>query len=463
MYTHTRARPEQVPFVRAFAALPEQFSAHASQLFVRKTLGHVTRRRPDDAPREAFALQCEAFAALAATGLVSKFDGAVLSMDRVLRRPESRAAAFELVRQFLRLNEPKLAAGLAPPEVVASLLEALDALAGDARWGADAALLRSKLAPYAGAAGAAGAGAAPGAGGIPVPVPVPVPQPQPAAGSGGGGGAPPTARIPPNAELRAGAQVPLPAGSIFALCYEPRSGALVVGGRDMPLTVVGGDGRVLAAFEHPDQCVCAIDAAAEHGVALAALSGVAAGGPAAGVRALSTSPWGARGAIARPDSEMVACLKVLPGSGGRFVTGESIRAQAGVSAAVDAPACGSVCCPVLNSYVCGARSFLLDGSRLLLQLPGRPLSILYRAAIALTATSLSKNPNTTTMAWVPSYIGGAAQAATQEAVCDWDMAAALAAGASARPVRVWAEHADLVTCVCALPGQPSMFVSGERV
>jgi hypothetical protein len=39
--------------------------------------------------------------------------------------------------------------------------------------------------------------------------------------------------------------VPLAAGSIFSLCYEPSKQQLVIGGKDTPLTVVGPGGEIV--------------------------------------------------------------------------------------------------------------------------------------------------------------------------------------------------------------------------
>lgn len=49
----------------------------------------------------------------------------------------------------------------------------------------------------------------------------------------------------------------------------------------------------------------------------------------------------------------------------------------------------------------------------------------------------------------------------QNLVAMWDVGAALAAGINAQPVRVWAEHTDMVSTLCGVPGMPHLFVSGE--
>ncbi|KAI8467135.1 MAG: quinon protein alcohol dehydrogenase-like superfamily [Monoraphidium minutum] len=394
------ARRGSAAFVRVLAALPsEPYGKAVAPLVVRKTLGQVTKKRAEDAPRESFTLQAEAFATLAALGLVANFDGALTSMERVLRKPECRAAALDTLCYFVQHAEAKVAAS--KREVVQSLLSAVESVA-DSRSANEVQFLRSKLYPLAG--GGAPAAAAPAAGppvpvpvpaaapqqqqGPPVPVPVPVPVPAPAT-SGAAGGAP--AAVPASAQLVARQSLPMaaaPAGegaeppSVFSLCYDASKQQLIAGGKDTPLTVMGPNGEILQQFPHPNLFVCAADTFPQHHMALAAMSSARDSGTPCSIAIYNTNPWSARATISRTGIEMLACLRCLPGSN-TFVTGESLK---------------------------GA--------------PGQP--------------------------------------SAGEVVCMYDLGSALQAGVNAQPLRTWREHQDLVSCVSPVPGQPHIFVSGSR-
>jgi hypothetical protein len=98
-------------------------------------------------------------------------------MERVLKKPESRAAAIDTLCHIAQQAGPKLTDGSVKPETLQQLRADIDALT-DPRWANETAFLRSKLQP------------APSAGGTPAPVPVPVPVPTPQQQVEGAQGAP---------------------------------------------------------------------------------------------------------------------------------------------------------------------------------------------------------------------------------------------------------------------------------
>lgn len=392
------ARRGSAAFVHVLSALADPYSKAVSPMVVRKTLGQVTKKRAEDAPRESFALQSEAFATLAATGLVANFDGALVSMERVLRKPENRAAAIATLCHIIQQSELKLASGAAKAATLRSLLASVDSLGSDPRWAGEVAFLRSKLMPLLPGAAAPPAAAAAGPRvpvpvpvpvpapapvqqgppmPVPVPVPMPVPTPAPAPAPAAPPAAPALASVPKALSLQAISQIHLPGGAIFSLCYEAGKQQLIVGGKDMPLHAFRPSGEPLANFPHPNQYVCTVDTFPQHNVALSALSSVPESGQAAGIQIFNTNPWSARATISRPGTDMLACLRCLPQTN-LFVTGESLRT----------------------------------------------------------------NPS--------------------EAVCLYDLGAALSAGVNAQPLHEWREHTDLISCISAMPINPNLFLTGSR-
>jgi hypothetical protein len=88
-------------------------------------------------------------------------------MERVLRKPENRAAALDTLCYVVQQSEAKLSGGAAKKETLALLLSSIDGL-GDPRWAQETNFLRSKLQPLV-----QGAPAPAPAPAVPVPVPVP--------------------------------------------------------------------------------------------------------------------------------------------------------------------------------------------------------------------------------------------------------------------------------------------------
>jgi hypothetical protein len=68
---------------------------------------------------------------------------------------------------------------------------------------------------------------------VPVPAPVPAPAGAPQPG------------LSPGAELRIGAQLPLPSGALYSLYYDREQQQLVAGGKEAALTVFGPGGEVV--------------------------------------------------------------------------------------------------------------------------------------------------------------------------------------------------------------------------
>jgi hypothetical protein len=174
-------------------------------------------------------------------------------MDRILRKPDNRAAAVETLCHIMTQAESKLAAGDAKVDTLRSLLAGIDGIA-DGRWASQAGFLRSRLGPLIdGAAPPTPAAAAPS---VPVPVPVPMPMPMPvpvaAPPPQQAGGMPPvpipvpvSMQLPPTAELRATSSINIGTGAIYSICYDSTRQELISAGKDMPMAVWGSDGQML--------------------------------------------------------------------------------------------------------------------------------------------------------------------------------------------------------------------------
>ncbi|WIA10127.1 hypothetical protein OEZ85_010334 [Tetradesmus obliquus] len=314
------------PYMHVLPRLPEGVRDNIKSKVIAKVLGHLNQKRAAGASRrEEFYLQADAFAVLSEMDFVG-IDGAIQTIEKLLKNGEKRAAAITTLGKTVERCRAKL--GSANPAFLASLFRVLDGVAEpafqyDIEW-INNNMQRSR----------------PQQPGVTVPAAAPTAAPPAAAGA-----APPAAAAaapagPNRSSLRLGVTGTFsspslgaePGGTYFTLGWDPTSQHLFSGGRDVPVTVWGTDGRVQKTIESPGMYVCCLDVElANQLLLMCGIYDPPAGAYKSRIAVYDGRPnqgFAPRGDIMRQEVDMTAVVRALPGTP-NLITGESVRLPSG--------------------------------------------------------------------------------------------------------------------------------------
>eukprot|EP00878_Enallax_costatus_P013830 GHUV01014465.1.p1 GENE.GHUV01014465.1~~GHUV01014465.1.p1 ORF type:complete len:654 (+),score=215.89 GHUV01014465.1:417-2378(+) len=288
---------------------------------IQKVLTHLNQKRAVTTDRKEFYLQAEAFAVLCAMDFVA-VDGAVQTIEKLLKNSEKRAAAVTVLGKTVERCKDKVAA--ANPAMLASLFSVLDSIT-DKQFEYDIDWINNNMQRTRTPA------AAPAPVAVPQPIPVaaaPLQAPPAAAPAGALSG---IDRSRAKLHVTKTFQNPAlgPGGTFFTLGWDPKALRLVSGGKEVPITVWEQDGTVHKTIDCSGTYVCCVDVETMNQLVL--MCGIfeppSPEGYKSRIAIYDGRPgqnYNQIGEIKRPEVEMTAVVRALPDTA-NIIAGETIR------------------------------------------------------------------------------------------------------------------------------------------